>query len=136
MSAFQRGDDSFNLSEKLDRLHRRAIGRRRKLDSTQILEIAQLGSDARIVQSGSDRMGLADLSGIILQDVALAAMQHTDLAAKDRGRVLAASQPASGCLDTDHPHISIVYERVKQSHGVAAAADACNQAIRESAFLL
>ena len=51
-----------------------------------------LGADAGIVEPGGDRVRVADLSGLVLQQVRLVAVQHADLPGRERRRVLRPSR--------------------------------------------
>ena len=61
-------------------------------------------------------------------------MQHARPAARDRGRVQSGRQPMAGGLDAVDLDLWLIEERVEQSHGVRAAADAGDKRIGQAAF--
>src|SRR6185295_11539099 len=102
-------------------------------DPPRVTEVAVLGADAGVVEARRDRVRLRDLSGLALENVALAALEHPDLAGGERGAVLPGLDPTPGRLDADHPHAAVVEERVEEPHRVAAAADARDQVVGQAA---
>src|SRR5262245_60491750 len=113
MGALQRRDNTLNLREKLDRVDRLSVRRRIESHPATIAQVAQFRPDSGIVESGSDGMSLGYLPLIILQHVALAAMQHAHRAALHRRRMLASAKALTRRLDAQHLHISITHERIK-----------------------
>ena len=72
-------------------------------------------------------MRLLDLAVVVHQQIGAVAVQHAGLAAGDRGRVLAALESVAGRFDAIDFDCAVVEERMKQAHGVGAAADAGNE---------
>ena len=65
-----------------------------------------------IIKAGRDRMGDLDLSVFCLKEFRFAAMQNTDIAFSQRGRMLLRIQSVSGSLNADHLNALILKERV------------------------
>src|ERR1700688_4725821 len=95
-----------------------------------------LGAAAGIIKPRRDRMGLANLSEFVLQQICLVAMQYADAAGGDRGRMIRSADTEAGGLDADHPHARVLEERIEKSDRIRAAIDACDQYIGEPAFML
>ncbi len=74
-----------------------------------------LGTDARVVEAGRDRVGLEHLAVLVLHEVALHAVHHAGHAAADGG--------ATGGLGADQSGVG-VDEAGEDAGGVGAAADA------------
>src|SRR5947199_368028 len=81
-------------------------------------------------------MGFPDLPSVVLKHIALTSMEYTDIAAQDGSRMLAGPKSASGCLNAEHSYFWISNEGIKQPHGVASAADASDEIIRQPSLLL
>src|ERR1700684_4243977 len=96
-----------------------------------------LGPDARIVESGGDRMALDNLTVIGLQKIGAVAVQHAWAAAIDRGRVAVGNvQPMPRCFDPEHLDLRLVEKRVEKANGVGAAADAGDETVGQAALEL
>jgi hypothetical protein len=83
-----------------------------------------LGSDARIVQAGADRVRFLDLAALVTQDVALRAMENSDPAGGEGRRVTVALDAVSSGLDAVEPHARVGEEAAKEPDGVRPSAHA------------
>jgi hypothetical protein len=90
MGALQCRNNPLHLREQLEGIGRFPVGGGDKMNPALVTEETQLWSHSWIVQAGRDGMGMADLPQVVLQEVALAPVQHSNLAAKDGCRVTTA----------------------------------------------
>src|SRR5580700_7799016 len=81
-------------------------------------------------------MRLANLPKFILQQVGFVAMQYTDAARRDGGRMMRSADAETGRLDANHLHVGIFDEWIEKSDRVGAAVDACDQHVRQPPFVL
>src|SRR5712671_2239763 len=95
-----------------------------------------LGADAGIIKARRDRMRLANLSELVLEQICLVAVQHADAASGDRGRMMRSTDAEAGGLDADHPHSRILEKRIEKSDRIRAAIDACDQHVWQPPFVL
>ena len=68
-----------------------------------------------------------DVGGLpvgVLQDIAVAAVQHPRLAVTQRGRVPARDRSAAAGFDADELDVAVRNERVENSRGIAATTHA------------
>ena len=100
----------------------------------RLVQEGVLRPDARIVETGRDRVGVDDLAVLVLQQVGAVAVQDAGLAAGERGRVHAGLDAMAAGFDADHPDALVFEEGMEQADGVRAAADAGDQRIRQAAF--
>ena len=95
-----------------------------------------LGTDARIVEAGRDRMGLDDLAVVVLQDVTERAVQDARACRPERCGVPAGSMPSPAASTPISCDLGVVDERMKDADRVAAAADAGDDRVGQAARLL
>lgn len=95
-----------------------------------------LRADARVVQTGRDRVRLGDLALLVLEDVRAGAVQDARLARGQRGRVLAGLDSVSGGLEADQADAGVRDEGVEEADGVRAAADAGRDGVGQPAGAL
>src|SRR6516162_386133 len=81
-------------------------------------------------------MGELNLSIFVRQEISLRALQHAKATRLKTGSMFSRSNSASTGLDTDHPNARIMEKGIEKSDGVASAANACYQQIRQTLFLL
>src|SRR5207302_1132010 len=82
------------------------------------------GADARIIEAGGNGVNRGGLAVVVLQHIAVAAVQDAGRAETERGGVVAKfAGPATG-LDADQFDLAIFDEREKHAARVAAAAHA------------
>ena len=94
-----------------------------------------LGADARVIEAGGDRMGLDDLAVVVAQHIGAVAVEHARTAGGQRGRVQTAGDALARRFGADQAHAGIVEEGVEDADGVAAAADAGGDHIRQAAVI-
>src|SRR5208337_3686656 len=99
-------------------VERLGVGNRGVFGTAHVVQPRMLGADARIVEARGDRMRLANLSELVLQQVSLVAVQNADAARSDRGRMMRSADAETRGLDADHPHIGIFDKRVEKSDRV------------------
>src|ERR1700722_20667125 len=95
-----------------------------------------LGADARIVEARRNRMRLANLPQLVLQQVGLVAVQNADAACSDRGRMMGSADAETRGLDANQLDVGVFDKRIEKSDRVRAAVDACNQYVGQAPFLL
>src|SRR5918996_4821617 len=79
-------------------------------------------------------MRLTNLSGFVLEHIALASMEHADFAAQYGSRVFSAANSLARRLDPQHSNFLILDEWVEQSHRITPAADTSNQKVGQSSL--
>src|SRR5690554_4130320 len=131
----QRRDDALVLAQRLEPLQRLLIGDRHILNPLDVMQPGVFGTDARIIQTGRDRVGILNLAVFGLQQEGTVAVQYTRLTAFEAGR-MALVQTLTARFHTDHFDRCIIEERVEQPHCVGAAADTGDQGIRQAPLLL
>ena len=92
------------------------------------------GTNARIIESRRHGMAVLDLAVAVLEKISPIAVQHARPPGGQRGAMLAGLDSVTGRLDADHPHARLVEEGVKQSDGVRATANTCDERIRKTAL--
>ena len=136
MGALQRRNDAFQAAEQLDAFQRLVVGGIGVLGAAQVAQPGVLRPDAGVVQPGADAVGERDLAVVILQHIALGALEHAETAqlriGETRG-VLAAGDAAAAGLDADQTHLFMLEEGVEDADGVAAAAHAGHDGIGQAA---
>lgn len=136
VGALDRGDDALRAREQAQGLHGRVVGDRAVLAAAAVLEVGVLGADARVVQTGRDRVRLGDLALLVLEDVGPRTVQDAGLARGQRGRVLAGLDAVPGGLAADEAYVRVGDEGVEEADGVRAAADAGDRRVGEASCAL
>ena len=93
--ALERGDDALGAGQQLERLDDLGVGDGRVLGPADRRQVRVLGSDARVVETGGDRLGLLHLAVLVLHQVAAHAVHDPGHATPDRR--------SPGGLDADQP---------------------------------
>ena len=91
-----------------------------------------LGSDARVVEAGRDRVRLEGLAVLVLQEVAARAVQDARAAALDRRGVPLGVDAVAGRLEAVQLDRRVVEEGVEDADRVRSAAHAGDHGIRKS----
>src|SRR5579871_2920221 len=97
-------NDPLGPRAQLKRRQRLFVGRRHILNASDVMQPRMLRPDARIIQSGADRVRLDDLPVIILQQIRAVAVQHTRPPASQTRRMLAAFDAVPARLHANQPH--------------------------------
>src|SRR5438067_1542894 len=97
----ERRDDALDAAAVVESGQRFLIGDRDVLRAFDVLQPGVLGTDARVVQAGRDRVGLDDLAVLVLQQVGAVAVQDAREAGAQRRRMLAAVNALARRLDAD-----------------------------------
>ena len=132
----QGGNDSFAAGEQIEGIERFRIGDGDVLGAAQLAQMGVLGADGGVVQSGGDRVGCGDLAIVILQHVAVGALQHAGDAAVEARGVIAERFAAAAGFDADESHVFVFDKGGEDADGVGAAADAGDDRIGQAAFAL
>src|SRR5262245_53177444 len=132
---FQGGDDALTPAEELECFQRLGVGGRGVLGAANVLEVAVLRPDARVVEAGADAMGGDDLAVRILQEIGARTVEHADLAGAERSGVGAGLDAVPGRFNADQAYLGVVQERVEYADGVAAAAHTGDHVVRQTAEL-
>ena len=75
-----------------------------------------------------------NLSIVTLKQIGHGALQDTRLSSGKSRSVLSARDPQAAGFDANHLHLFVPDERMEESYGIAATANAGNEAIRQPAF--
>ena len=118
--------------ERGERLVVRGVG---VIGAADVAQVAVLGADGGVIQPGGNRMRELNLPVLVGEQERLRALEHAEPSAEEPRRVFLARPDALAArLDADHPHVLVLEERMEQPDGVAAAADARDEQIRQTAF--
>ena len=128
-------NDAFEPAQAVEGVEGLFVGDGAVLGQALVVEVGVLGADAGVVEAGGDRVADGDLAVVVLQQVRLVAVEDTDLAAADAGRVFPARDAIPGRLAADELHARLADERCEDAHGVAAAADAGEDLVRQPPLL-
>ena len=95
-----------------------------------------LGSDARIIETGRDGVRLEHLTVLILQQIGARAVQNAGRALRECCGVMRGRKPLARRFDAVNGDRRLIEERMEQTDGVRAAADARDQEIGQPALAL
>ena len=95
-----------------------------------------LGSDAGVVESGGDGVGVDHVAHVGLEEHRLRAVEDAEAAAVDGGGVFAGGESPAAGLDADELHVGVVDEACEEAHCVRAAADAGDGLVGQPAVLV
>ena len=112
------------------------ICHRHILSTARIFQPAMLRPYARIIKARGDGMGCRYLPLLVLQKITLSAMKNALPACAQRCRMGPVADAMSCGFNANHGNIFVPDEGIKKPHGIAAAADAGQQIIRQAFFLL
>src|SRR5690606_33061250 len=90
VARFERRDDALRSAERLESLERLLIGDGDVASAAAVLQVGVLRANARIVETGGDRVRLDHLAVLILQHVRARAMKDANAPSAERRSVLAA----------------------------------------------
>src|SRR5580698_10055794 len=90
------------------------------------------GADARIIESGRDRMTFIDLAIGVHQQVGAVSMEDAGPSSSQRRSMAVFDvEPMAGGFDAIEFDLAVVEKRMEQADGVGAAADAGDKRIRQ-----
>ena len=92
-----------------------------------------LWSDAGVIEPSGDGVGLDDLSVVVLDELGVAAVQHTGPTVHHGCAVVAQAGTASAGFHTDQRDVGVGDEGVEETNGVGAATDTGHREVRQSA---
>src|SRR6202030_717854 len=104
--------------------------------AAELVQPGVLGADSGVVETGGNRMGVADLPGLALPQVGTVAVQHARRAAGQGGAVQPGLDAVAAGLDADHSDSRFVEKRMEEPHRVRAATDAGDESVGQPAFAL
>src|SRR5436853_7883963 len=90
------------------------------------------GADCGVIEAGRHRMGQFDLPFFVREQKSLCALQYAEASPLKAGCMFTGTNSFASGFDADHPHMSILQERMEQTDGVAAAAEACDDQMRQA----
>ena len=105
-------------------------------DPAGVFPIAVLRAGAGIVEPGRNAVHVAGLAVVVLQHVAVAAVQHAGPAEAERGGMVAGLVGSSARLDAHQLHRLVGHERIEHAGRVAASAHAGHDHVGQPAELL
>src|SRR5207244_2184855 len=130
------GQYPFQSGAEVETVERFGVGDACVFHSAAIFPVTVLGADTRIVESCGNRVDRLRLSVGILKHVAVTAVEHARLAMAQAGGMFARSVAPAACLHPNQFDPGIANERSEHSGRIAAAADAGDDYVRQSAILL
>src|SRR5438067_13837447 len=92
------------------------------------------GADYGVIAAGRHRMGQFDLPFFVREQKSLCALQYAEASPLKADCMFTGTNSFASGFDADHPHMSILQERMEPTDGVAAAADECDEQIRQARF--
>src|SRR4029079_3550410 len=95
-----------------------------------------LRADRGVVEACGNRMGELHVAVLVLQNETARALKHAGAATRAPRVVLTGADPVAAGFDADQPRGRVAQERVEDSHGVAASADARDDRVGKRAELL
>ena len=136
MRTFDGGEDALLSRDQLIRRQRRIVFTRGVAHAARVLPVAVLGADAGVVETGGDRVDIQRLTIVILQHVAVAAVQDAFHSVGERAGVVAGVWAAASRFDPGEGHGAVLDERVEDPRRVRAAADAGDHLVWQSPQLV
>jgi len=124
VGGFERGNQPLGAAQHSRRLQGFGIGDGHVLGASLVVQPGVLGSDEGIVQPRRDGVSEGDLPVVVLQQVAVGALQHARRAAAEARGVVAQPPAAPPSFGADELHSGLRHEGVEDAYGVAAAAHA------------
>src|SRR5262245_15258379 len=119
MGRLERGDDALEPRAKLEGVERLLVGHGDVVNAAAVLEPGMFGTDARIVETGGDRMALEDLPVIVLKEKGAVAVKPAGLAAGHRrGMTVRHVETVAAGFDAIDRDRGLVEEGMEQAHRV------------------
>ena len=136
MRGLNRRNNALRAGQIFKCLYRFLVGNRHVLRAAGVKQHGVLRTDARIVQTGGNRVNRCNLTVFVLTEVRLHAVEDTQTAGGQGGSGLLGVDAASGSLAADELNALVLNEVVEGADGVGTAADTSNDGVRQTAFLL
>ena len=136
MRRLERRQNAFEPRERLESFERFRIGGVGVLRAAEIAQPRMLGSDGGVVETCGDRMRQLDVASLVLQHERARALQHAGAATGKPCRVASRRDALSTGLDANQPDVAVVEERIEDADGIAAAANARHDHVRQPTRLL
>ena len=130
VARFERGDDALEAAEGVEGGDCLVVVDRRVLGAARVVEEAVFGSDAGVVESGGDRVGVDDIAVGRLEEQGLRAVEDAEAPAVDRRGVFARRKALPARLHADELHLRVVEEPGEEADRVRAAAHAGEASIK------
>src|SRR5579883_28822 len=136
VSGLQCGNDALHAGQGASRFERAGIGSGDILGAALIAQPSVFGADQGVVEARGYGVGEGDLAFGVLQQITVSAVEDAGCTAGETRGVRAQLGAATARFDSDQLDGGVVYEGVKHSDGVASAADAGEDRIRQTALAL
>ena len=137
VGGLERRDDALEPRDQLVRLDRVVVLDRDVRRAAAVAQPGVLGTRARVVEPGRDRVRLLDLAVVVLEHRRQRAVQDAGQAARgERGAVAAGHQALPRRLDADELDVLVVDEAGEHADRVRPAADARDDAVGQAAGAL
>ncbi len=135
MSGLNGGNDTLGAGEVFQGIYRLVVGDRNIFRPAGVVEPSVLRPDAGIVQTGGDGVNRRDLAKLVLAEVAFHTVEDAQPTGGHRGRGLKGIHAPACGLTADQPNAGILDKIVEGADGVAAAADAGDNRVRQLSLL-
>src|SRR3954451_7979323 len=133
----ERRDDALEPRDPAERRQRVVVRHRHVLRPARVAQPRVLGPRAGVVEAGRDRVRLADLALVVLEDRRQRPVEHAGPPARGQRRAVAAGlQALARRLDADELDVRVVDEPGEHADRVRPAADAGEHAVGQLAGTL
>src|SRR5690242_20442794 len=136
MGGLKRRDDTLQLGCKTEANKSLGVSSSDVLGTFAVFPAGQLRSDTRVVKTSRDRVSLADLSVLVLENVGADTMEHTLGTTRQGSAVAGGVDAVTTSLDTKQLNGRSVGEGVEHADGVRATSNAGYDSIWKLATLL
>src|SRR3954451_11993623 len=133
----ERRDDALEPGDAAERRERVVVAHGHVLRPPRVAQPRVLGPRAGVVEPGRDRVRLADLALVVLEDRRQRPVQHAGPPARGQRRAVAPGlEPLARRLDADELDARVIDEAGEHADRVRPAADARDRAVRQLAHAL
>ena len=126
VGGLERGDDPLRLGQPAEGVERLVVGRRAVLDAARVAQLGMLRPDARVVESGRDRVRVDDLAVLVGEQRGARAVEDARSARAEARR--------PGRLDAVEADVPVVQEAGEHPDRIRATADAGDRGVRQPAL--
>ena len=134
MRGFERRNDAFRAAQRDGGIDGSLSQQAQYSARAAIVQPGVLGTDGGVIEPGRNGMGERDLAVVVLQQIAARAVQHAGRAAGEARGMFAQFVAAAAGFDADQLHAVVLDERMEDADGIAAAADAGDDRVGQTAF--